>query len=192
EVTAQCLRVGQNRLTRQAAIKTDGQRFCRHLVQLQITAQLFTCWSRYCCSAFDRQHDDAASTLKDRHRKSGDAGLLGAAIPRNQYIPSHLKLGHWRRNQDRSAAFNVRRWGDPGGVSPFHEPPLGERSDPWSLSSIMRTAKQARPSAAYLSDERNALLPFRCAHKARRSQQLQHDLPAGELQRIVMHIWLSD
>src|SRR5262249_7884692 len=74
-------------------------------VQLQITAQLFTCWSRYCCSAFDRQHDDAASTLKDRHRKSGDAGLLGAAIPRNQYIPSHLKLGHWRRNQDRSAAF---------------------------------------------------------------------------------------
>jgi hypothetical protein len=29
---------GQNHLTRQAAVKSDGQRFCRHLVQLQITA----------------------------------------------------------------------------------------------------------------------------------------------------------
>src|SRR5215469_12654551 len=47
EVTAQCVRVSQNHLTRQAAVKTDGQRFCRHPVQLQITAQLFTCWSGY-------------------------------------------------------------------------------------------------------------------------------------------------
>ena|SRR5215467_10954152 len=63
EVTAQCVRVGQNDLTRQAAVKSDGQRFCRHLVQLQITAQLLTCWSRYRCSAFDRQHGDAARAL---------------------------------------------------------------------------------------------------------------------------------
>ena len=40
EVSAQRLRVGQNRLTRHAAIKTYGQRFCRHPVQLQIAAQL--------------------------------------------------------------------------------------------------------------------------------------------------------
>src|SRR6476620_4176639 len=40
EVATQRLRVGQNRLTRHAAIKTYGQRFCRHPVQLQIAAQL--------------------------------------------------------------------------------------------------------------------------------------------------------
>src|SRR5262249_12702140 len=94
----------------------------------------------------------------------------------------------------------VRRWGDPGDVSPFHAPPLGERSEPWSLSSIMRTARQARSSAADLSAELNALLPSRCVHRARRSWQLQHrrvlafaqpgeqhSLSVGELQRIVMH-----
>src|SRR5260370_4354946 len=99
----------------------------------------------------------------------------------------------------------ARRWGDAGDVSLFHAPPLGERSAPRSLSSIMRTARQARSSAARLSDERIALLPLRCVHKARRSRQLQHGrvlafaqpgeqhgLPVGELQRIVMHIWLSD
>src|SRR5262249_16340022 len=86
EVTAQRLRVQQDRLTRQPAIKTDGQRFCRHLVQLQIPAQLLASWSGYSRSAFDREYNDAASTLKDRHRKSGGARLLGAAIPCNQNI----------------------------------------------------------------------------------------------------------
>src|SRR5262249_9307233 len=32
EIAAQRLRVGQNRLARQAAVKTDAQRFCRHPV----------------------------------------------------------------------------------------------------------------------------------------------------------------
>src|SRR5258707_14618696 len=98
----------------------------------------------------------------------------------------------------------AHRWGDAGDVSPFHAPPLGERPAPRSLSSIMRTARQARSSAARLSDERIALLPLRCVHKARRSRQLQHrcvlafaqpseqhGLPVGELQRIVMDVWLA-
>src|SRR5260370_10169881 len=98
----------------------------------------------------------------------------------------------------------ARRWGDDGDVSLFHAPPFGERSAPRSLSSIMRTARQARSSAARLSDERIALLPLRCVHKARRSRQLQHrcvlafaqpseqhGLPVGELQRIVMDVWLA-
>src|SRR6266702_5495563 len=96
---------GPEHLTRQAALKTDGQRFCRHLVKLQIAAQLLPRWSGYRCSAFDRQYDDAASTLKDGHRKSGDARLLGAAIPCNQNIRAHLRLRQWRCDQDRSAAF---------------------------------------------------------------------------------------
>src|SRR5262245_60241246 len=62
--STQCVRVGQNHLTRQAAVKTDGQRFCRHLVQLQITAQLFTCWSRYRCSTFDRQPTTRLARLR--------------------------------------------------------------------------------------------------------------------------------
>jgi ABC transporter substrate binding protein len=52
--------VGQNRLTRHATIKTDGQRFCRHPVQLRIAAQLLPAWPRHRCSVFDRQYDDAA------------------------------------------------------------------------------------------------------------------------------------
>ena len=57
EITAQCVRVGPNHLTREAAIETDGQRLCRHPVQLQIAAQLLTCWSGYRRSAFDCQYD---------------------------------------------------------------------------------------------------------------------------------------
>jgi ParB-like nuclease domain len=55
-----------------------------------------------------------------------------------------------------------------------------------------------------LPDERIALLPLRCVHRAPRSRQLQHGcvlafahpgeqhgLPVGELQRIVMHARLA-
>src|SRR5260221_9745305 len=74
----------------------------------------------------------------------------------------------------------------------------GERSAPRWLSSITHTARQA------LLDERIALLPLRCVHRARRSRQLQHGcvlafaqpgeqhgLPVGELKRIVMHARLA-
>ena len=69
---------GPNRLSREAAIKTDGQRFCRHFVQLQIAAQLLPCWSGYCRSAFDRQYDDAVRVrLTTGIANAGDSRLLG-------------------------------------------------------------------------------------------------------------------
>src|SRR5258708_15677207 len=105
EVAAQRLRVSQNRLTRHAAIKTYGQRFCRHPVQLQIAAQLLPGRSGHRRSAFDRQYDDAAGTLEDGQRKGGGARLLGAAIPCNQNIRAHLGLRRPRRNQHRPTAF---------------------------------------------------------------------------------------
>src|SRR5262249_4374993 len=95
-------------------------------------------------------------------------------------------------------------WGDAGNVSPFHAPPLGERSVPRLLSSIVQTVRQARSSAARLSDEGIALLPVHCVHRARRSRQLQHrcvlafaqpseqhHLPVGELKRIVMDVRIA-
>src|SRR5215470_4422541 len=105
EVAAQRLRVGQNRLTRHAAIKTYGQRFCRHPIQLQIAAQLLPGRSGHRRSAFDRQYDDAAGTLEDGQRKRGGARLLGAAIPCNQNVRSHLGLRRRRRDKHRPAAF---------------------------------------------------------------------------------------
>src|SRR6516162_6422639 len=104
EVAAQRLRVGQNRLTRHATIKTYGQRFCRHPVQLQIAAQLLPGRSGHRRPAFDRQYDDAAGTLEDGQRKGGGARLLGAAIPCNQNVRAHLGLRRRRRDQYRPAA----------------------------------------------------------------------------------------
>src|SRR5208282_5699699 len=65
------------------------------------------------------------------------------------------------------------------------------------------TARQARWQAARSGNERNALLLLRFVRGARGSGQLQHgrvltfrepgkqhDLPVGELQRVVMHVWL--
>src|SRR5262245_19522064 len=110
EIAAQRLRVGQNRLARQAAVKTDAQRFCRHAIKLQIATQLLPGWSGHRRAAFDRQYDDAAGTLEDGHRESRDARLLGAAIPRNQNIRAHLRLRRWRCDQDRPAAFEQGRF----------------------------------------------------------------------------------
>jgi len=78
EIATQCIRMRQNRLARKAATEIDGQWFCRNAAQSQIVAQLLTRWSGYCCSAFDRQYDDTVSPLKNRHRESGGARLLGA------------------------------------------------------------------------------------------------------------------
>src|SRR5262245_52093205 len=105
EIAAQRLRVRQNRLARQAAVKTDAQRFCRHAIKLQIATQLLPGWSGHRRAAFDRQYDDAAGTLEDGHRESRETRLLGAAIPRNQNIRAHLRLRRWRCDQDRPAAF---------------------------------------------------------------------------------------
>jgi Lysozyme inhibitor LprI len=64
--------------------------------------------------------------------------------------------------------------GEAGDFSPFRAPPAGEPSAPQWLSSNMQTARQALQCAARLPDERIALLPLRCVHRARRSRQLQH------------------
>src|SRR5260221_8283286 len=86
-------------------METAGERLCGDLIQLERAALLEPCWAGCRRSTFDCQYDDAASTLKDRHRKSGGARLLGAAIPCNQNIRPHLRLRRWWCDQDRSAAF---------------------------------------------------------------------------------------
>src|SRR6266446_9564041 len=81
---------------------------------------------------------------------------------------------------------------------------LGKRTKKRSyLTSFSPTSNSERCSP--LPDERIALLPLRCVHRASRSRQLQHGcvlafaqpgeqhgLPVGELKRIVMHTRLAD
>src|SRR5262245_8451234 len=84
-------------------------------MQLQISAQLLSRRSGHCCSAFDRQYDDAARALEDGHCKSRGARLLGAAIPCNQDIRAHPGLRLRRCDQDGPTAFaqGSFEWGHP-------------------------------------------------------------------------------
>jgi hypothetical protein len=92
EITAQCVCVGQNRLSRETAIETDGQRFCRHSVQLQIAAQLLTCWSGSHHRASCRARLSFPKITRESRRRDRRQRLVVEYAPKCQF--DLVSLGH--------------------------------------------------------------------------------------------------